>query len=95
MPVNGNRRKRFTAVFVVFFHKFTKDAPAAFWHGGHKISLCLGRPLGYNGGENRTIRHRVGPMQELILLKLGEVVLKGLIRHTFEDKPLANIRRRL
>ena len=34
-------------------------------------------------------------MQELILLKLGEVVLKGLNRHTFEDKLLANIRRRL
>ena len=34
-------------------------------------------------------------MQELILLKLGEVVLKGLNRHTFEDKLLANIRRRV
>ncbi len=34
-------------------------------------------------------------MQELILLKLGEVVLKGLNRHTFEDKLLANIRRRM
>ena len=34
-------------------------------------------------------------MQERILLKLGEVVLKGLNRHTFEDKLLANIRRRL
>ena len=34
-------------------------------------------------------------MQEIILLKLGEVVLKGLNRHTFEDKLLANIRRRL
>ena len=34
-------------------------------------------------------------MQELILLKLGEVVLKGLNRHTFEDKLMSNIRRRL
>ena len=34
-------------------------------------------------------------MQELILLKLGEVVLKGLNRHTFEDKLLANLRRRM
>ncbi len=34
-------------------------------------------------------------MQELILLKLGEVVLKGLNRHSFEEKLLANIRRRL
>jgi thiamine biosynthesis protein ThiI len=31
----------------------------------------------------------------MILLKLGEVVLKGLNRRTFEDKLLANIRRRL
>ena len=34
-------------------------------------------------------------MNEIILLKLGELVLKGLNRHTFEDKLLANIRRRL
>ena len=34
-------------------------------------------------------------MQEMLLLKLGEVVLKGLNRHTFEDKLLANIRRRM
>ncbi len=34
-------------------------------------------------------------MEELILLKLGELVLKGLNRHTFEDKLLANLRRRL
>lgn len=34
-------------------------------------------------------------MNEMILLKLGEVVLKGLNRRTFEDKLLANIRRRL
>ena len=34
-------------------------------------------------------------MNEIILLKLGEVVLKGLNRRTFEDKLLANIRRRL
>ena len=34
-------------------------------------------------------------MKETILLKLGEVVLKGLNRHTFEDKLMSNIRRRL
>ena len=34
-------------------------------------------------------------MDEIILLKLGELVLKGLNRHTFEDKLLANMRRRL
>jgi len=34
-------------------------------------------------------------MNEIILLKLGEVVLKGLNRHSFEDKLLSNIRRRL
>ncbi len=34
-------------------------------------------------------------MEEIILLKLGEVVLKGLNRRTFEDKLMANIRRRL
>jgi len=34
-------------------------------------------------------------MNEIILLKLGEVVLKGLNRRAFEDKLLANIRRRL
>lgn len=34
-------------------------------------------------------------MNEMILLKLGEVVLKGLNRRSFEDKLTANIRRRL
>jgi len=34
-------------------------------------------------------------MNEIILLKLGEVVLKGLNRRSFEDKLIANIRRRL
>ena len=33
--------------------------------------------------------------QEMILLKLGEVVLKGQNRHTFEDKLVNNVRRRL
>ena len=34
-------------------------------------------------------------MNEIILLKLGELVLKGLNRRTFEDKLIANARRRL
>ena len=34
-------------------------------------------------------------MQELILLKLGELVLKGLNRRSFEDKLMSNIRRRV
>ena len=34
-------------------------------------------------------------MNEMILLKLGEVVLKGLNRRSFEDKLTANVRRRL
>ena len=34
-------------------------------------------------------------MQEVILLKLGELVLKGLNRYKFEDKLIADIRRRL
>ncbi len=34
-------------------------------------------------------------MNEIILLKLGEVVLKGLNRRAFEDKLNANIRRRI
>ena len=34
-------------------------------------------------------------MNEMILLKLGEVVLKGLNRRAFEDKLTANVRRRL
>ena len=34
-------------------------------------------------------------MKEVILVKLGEVVLKGLNRHTFEDILLKNIRRRI
>lgn len=34
-------------------------------------------------------------MNEMILLKLGEMVLKGLNRHSFEDKLQANIYRRL
>ena len=34
-------------------------------------------------------------MQELILLKLGELVLKGLNRHVFEERLCGNIRRRI
>ena len=34
-------------------------------------------------------------MNEIILLKLGELVLKGLNRRTFEDKLIANAKRRL
>ncbi len=34
-------------------------------------------------------------MEEIILLKLGELVLKGLNRRSFEDKLIANARRRL
>ena len=34
-------------------------------------------------------------MNEIILLKLGELVLKGLNRRSFEDKLQANVRRRL
>ena len=34
-------------------------------------------------------------MNEMILLKLGEMVLKGLNRRSFEDKLQANIYRRL
>jgi thiamine biosynthesis protein ThiI len=34
-------------------------------------------------------------MKEIILLKLGEVVLKGLNRHSFEETLINNIRRRL
>ena len=30
-------------------------------------------------------------MQEVILVKLGEIVLKGLNRRTFEDRLLKNI----
>lgn len=33
--------------------------------------------------------------QEIFLLKLGEVVLKGLNRRSFEDKLMSNVRRRL
>ena len=33
--------------------------------------------------------------QEMLLLKLGEVVLKGLNRKAFEDKLMNNVRRRL
>ena len=34
-------------------------------------------------------------MNEMILLKLGEMVLKGLNRRSFEDKLQANLHRRL
>lgn len=34
-------------------------------------------------------------MREIILCKLGEVVLKGLNRRSFEDKLIANVRRRV
>ena len=33
--------------------------------------------------------------QEIFLLKLGEVVLKGLNRRSFEDKLVSNVRRRM
>ena len=32
---------------------------------------------------------------EMLLLKLGEVVLKGLNRRSFEDKLVTNVRRRM
>ncbi|MDO4315920.1 MAG: tRNA 4-thiouridine(8) synthase ThiI, partial [Oscillospiraceae bacterium] len=32
---------------------------------------------------------------EMLLLKLGEVVLKGLNRRSFEDRLVSNVRRRL
>ncbi len=35
------------------------------------------------------------PQGEMLLLKLGEVVLKGLNRRCFEDKLIANVRRRV
>lgn len=34
-------------------------------------------------------------MDDMILLKLGELVLKGLNRRNFEDKLVANAQRRL
>jgi thiamine biosynthesis protein ThiI len=34
-------------------------------------------------------------MQEMILLKLGELVLKGLNRHSFEERLCGNLRRRI
>ena len=34
-------------------------------------------------------------MNDIILLKLGELVLKGLNRHNFEEKLMSNARRRL
>ena len=34
-------------------------------------------------------------MNDIILLKLGEIVLKGLNRRTFEQRLSANVRRRL
>ena len=34
-------------------------------------------------------------MEEVILLKLGELVLKGLNRRNFEDRLMRNVRRRL
>ena len=34
-------------------------------------------------------------MKELILLKCGELALKGLNRHTFEDALVKNCRRRI
>ena len=34
-------------------------------------------------------------MKEVLLLKCGEIILKGLNRKAFEDKLLGNIKRRL
>ena len=42
----------------------------------------------------RTDDKEKNPMREMILCKLGEVVLKGLNRRSFEDKLIGNLRRR-
>lgn len=34
-------------------------------------------------------------MKEVLLLKCGEIVLKGLNRKTFEDRLLKNLKRRM
>ena len=34
-------------------------------------------------------------MERIILLKLGEIALKGLNRRSFEEKLMSNIRRRI
>ena len=34
-------------------------------------------------------------MNDILLLKLGEIVLKGLNRRSFEQKLVGNVRRRL
>lgn len=45
--------------------------------------------------ELSSVRKRSKSMKEIILLKLGEIVLKGLNRKNFEDKLLRCVRRRL
>ena len=42
-----------------------------------------------------TMTSTAGAPQEILLLKLGEVVLKGLNRSAFEDKLVSNVSRRI
>lgn len=48
-----------------------------------------------SGKRNAEVPHEEFRMNDIILLKLGEVVLKGLNRRSFEQKLVGNVRRRL
>ena len=64
---------------------FSENAPLPLQSGGKSTIIWQKAKIG----------KETAIMNEIILLKLGEVVLKGLNRRTFEDKLNANIRRRL
>ncbi len=57
-------------------------------HFRDEISIIGGNDAAFGPERNRN-------MKEIILLKLGELVLKGLNRHNFEEQLMSNARRRL
>jgi thiamine biosynthesis protein ThiI len=63
-----------------------------------KIRLSLQGKIRYNACDQQLSSSEEFPMMnnnEMLLLKLGEVVLKGLNRRSFEDRLTSNVRRRL
>ena len=77
-----------------------RTAPAAIKFGIKRVrrenTLPLFRKLEYNTSDyERDPEEPFMNQNEMLLLKLGEVVLKGLNRRTFEDRLVTNVRRRL
>lgn len=73
---------------------FPADAFADFRRTFFKNTVEIGGGKRYNG-ENRKRTGDFMETRETLLLKLGEVVLKGLNRRAFEDRLLSNVSRRM